>query len=117
MDDKHYLARITKRTEFASDLWMIRVDPGTDFHFTPGQYATLGAEGDGGRRFERAYSIVSSPYEKELEFFFELVMRGRIVRSEGERIAIQTEQHEFRTAGMRASRASAAAHHGLSKVK
>jgi ferredoxin/flavodoxin---NADP+ reductase len=78
MDDKHYLARITKRTEFASDLWMIRVDPGTDFHFTPGQYATLGAEGDGGRRFERAYSIVSSPYEKELEFFFELVPEGAL---------------------------------------
>jgi ferredoxin--NADP+ reductase len=75
MDDKHYHARITKRVEFASDLWMIRVDPGSEFSFTPGQYATLGAERDG-RRVERAYSIVSSPYEKELEFFFELVPEG-----------------------------------------
>jgi ferredoxin/flavodoxin---NADP+ reductase len=75
MDDKHYRAKITKRSEFAPDLWMIRVDPGSDFHFTPGQYATLGAERDG-RRVERAYSIVSSPYEKEIEFFFELVPEG-----------------------------------------
>jgi len=77
MDDKHYRARITKRAEFAPDLWMIRVDPGQDFHFAPGQYATLGAERDG-RRVERAYSIVSSPYEKELEFFFELVPEGAL---------------------------------------
>ena len=44
MDDKHYLARITKRLDFAPDLWMIRVDPGPDFKFAAGQYATLGAE-------------------------------------------------------------------------
>jgi ferredoxin/flavodoxin---NADP+ reductase len=77
MDDKHYLARITKRADFASDLWMIRVDPGTEFKFAPGQYATLGAERDG-KRVERAYSIVSSPYEPELEFFFELVPEGQL---------------------------------------
>src|ERR1700685_4833886 len=77
MDDKHYHARITKRAEFAPDLWMIRVDPGADFHFVPGQYATLGADRDG-KRVERAYSIVSSPYEKELEFFFELVPEGAL---------------------------------------
>ncbi len=27
MDDKHYRARITKRADFAPDLWMIRIDP------------------------------------------------------------------------------------------
>jgi ferredoxin/flavodoxin---NADP+ reductase len=75
MDDKHYWARITVRTDFAPDLWMIRVDPGAEFPFTPGQYATLGVERDP-RRVERAYSIVSSPYEKELEFFLELVPDG-----------------------------------------
>jgi hypothetical protein len=32
-----------------------------------------------------------------------LVMHGRIVRAEGQRIAIQADQHEFRTAGTRAS--------------
>ncbi len=75
MDDKHYRARITKREDFAPDLWMIRVDPGAEFSFAPGQYATLGVENDG-HRVERPYSIVSSPYEKEIEFFFELVPEG-----------------------------------------
>jgi len=77
MDDKHYYARITKRIDFASDLWMIRMDHSAEFPFIPGQYATLGVEKDG-KRVERAYSIVSSPYEKELEFFFELVPQGEL---------------------------------------
>src|ERR1700730_8759469 len=72
MDDKHYRARVTKRVDFAPDLWMIRIDPGAEFSFVPGQYAPLGIERDG-RRLERPYSMVSSPYEKELELFFELV--------------------------------------------
>lgn len=55
---------------------MIRIDPGAEFAFAPGQYATLGVERDT-RRVERPYSIVSSPYEKELEFFFELVPEGQ----------------------------------------
>ena len=75
MDEKHYRARITKRVDFASDLWMIRIDPGGKFTFAPGQYATLGIE-RGARLLERPYSIVSSPYEKEVEFFFELVPQG-----------------------------------------
>ena len=75
LDDKHYRARITKRVDFAPDLWTIRVDPGADFPFIAGQYATLGVEADA-RRLERPYSIASSPYEKELEFFFELVPHG-----------------------------------------
>jgi ferredoxin/flavodoxin---NADP+ reductase len=75
MDDKHHWARITKRVDFAPDLWMVRLDPGAEFTFVPGQYATLGIE-RGARRLERPYSIVSSPYEKELEFFFELVPQG-----------------------------------------
>jgi ferredoxin--NADP+ reductase len=75
--DKFFQARITERAEFADDLWMIRVDPGIDFKFTAGQYATLGVETDKGL-IERAYSIVSSPYERELEFFFELVPQGEL---------------------------------------
>jgi ferredoxin/flavodoxin---NADP+ reductase len=75
MDDKHYRAHITKRADFAPDLWMIRIDPGAEYRFAPGQYATLGVERDA-RRLERPYSIVSSPYENELEFFFELVPQG-----------------------------------------
>jgi hypothetical protein len=61
--------------------------------------------------------VMNWPFLLEGVCPLKLVMRGRIVRSDGERIAIQAQQHEFRTAGSRASRAPAAAHHGLSKAK
>ena len=68
-DDKFYQARITQRRDFASDLWMIRVQANGEFKFAPGQYATLGVQ-RAEKRSERPYSIVSSPYESEIEFFF-----------------------------------------------
>ena len=71
-EDKFYRAKILTRADFAADLWMIRVDPGGPFSFKPGQYATLGVQAEE-KRIERAYSIVSSPLESEIEFFFELV--------------------------------------------
>ncbi len=74
-DEKFFRATITKRVDIAPELWSIRVDPGGEFNFQPGQYATLGVDGQE-RRLERPYSIVSSPYEHELEFFFELVPHG-----------------------------------------
>ncbi len=76
-DDKFYRVRITQRKDFASDLWMIRVQAGGEFKFAPGQYATLGVERPE-KRSERPYSIVSSPYEGEIEFFFELVPQGEL---------------------------------------
>jgi ferredoxin--NADP+ reductase len=76
-DDKFYRARITRRVEFAPDLWSVRLHPGGDFQFSPGQYATLGFQGPE-KRAERPYSIVSSPHESELEFFFELVPEGQL---------------------------------------
>src|SRR6266481_1126357 len=76
-DDKFYRAKILTRTDFADDLWMIRVDPGGPFTFKPGQYATLGVQTEE-KRIERAYSIVSSPLESEIEFFFELVPQGEL---------------------------------------
>jgi ferredoxin/flavodoxin---NADP+ reductase len=75
--DKFFQARIVQRAEFSDDLWMIRVEPGTPFAFAAGQYATLGVETEKGL-IERAYSIVSSPHERELEFFFELVPQGEL---------------------------------------
>jgi len=74
-DDKFYHAVITQRVDFAPDLWTFRIRSGGEFHFVPGQYATLGVEHEG-KRIERAYSIVSSPYEEGLEFFLELVPQG-----------------------------------------
>ena len=46
----------------------------------PGQYATLGIEGMD-RHSHRPYSIVSSPLESEIEFFFELVPNGAFTPS------------------------------------
>lgn len=76
-DEKFYHAKITKRVDFASDLWMIRINAGGEFKFAPGQYATLGVQG-AEKRSERPYSIVSSPLESEIEFFFELVPHGEL---------------------------------------
>lgn len=75
--EKFFQGRIVERAEFADDLWMIRVDPGAPFTFAAGQYATLGVQTEKGL-IERAYSIVSSPHERELEFFFELVPQGEL---------------------------------------
>jgi ferredoxin--NADP+ reductase len=76
-ENKFFRARLVKREEFAPDLWMVRIDPGGDFKFVPGQYATLGIEKDG-KRIERPYSIVSSPAEPAIEFFFELLPEGAL---------------------------------------
>ena len=76
-EDKFYRAEIKSRVEIAPDLWSIRVNPGGEFRFQPGQYATLGVEGPE-KAIERPYSIVSSPYENEVEFFLELVPHGEL---------------------------------------
>ena len=73
--EKHYLARIVDRRDLSEDLCILRVDPGGPFAFRAGQYATLGLEHNSVRT-ERAYSLVSSPYEDALEFFVELVPHG-----------------------------------------
>ena len=75
--DRHLVATITERRDLAEDLWLIRVELGAPFKFLAGQYATLGVEHEG-KRIERAYSIVSSPYESTLEFFIELVSHGEL---------------------------------------
>jgi ferredoxin/flavodoxin---NADP+ reductase len=76
-EDKFFHAQIVGRVDFAPDLWVIRVKAGGEFNFVPGQYASLGVESNG-KRIERPYSIVSSPVEDELEFFFELVPQGAL---------------------------------------
>jgi ferredoxin--NADP+ reductase len=73
--DKHFHARILERRDISRDLWILRIDPGGPFKYLAGQYATLGVEHDG-KKIERAYSIVSSPYEEALEVFVELVPHG-----------------------------------------
>ena len=51
------------------------------FQFKAGQCATLGVD-DGDKMIERAYSIVSSPYEQGLEFFMKLEPQGELTPQE-----------------------------------
>jgi ferredoxin--NADP+ reductase len=74
---KFYSARIIERRDISDDLWAFRVDPGGEFLFRSGQYATLGVVTPE-KHHERPYSIVSAPHEKSLEFFFELVPHGQV---------------------------------------
>ena len=75
--NKFYSARILERRDISADLWAFRVDPGGEFSFRSGQYATLGVITPE-KHHERPYSIVSAPHEKDLEFFFELVPHGQV---------------------------------------
>ena len=75
--DKFYSARIIERRDISNDLWVVRVDPGGEYRYLPGQYATLGVVTPE-KHHERAYSIVSAPHEKLLEFFIELVPGGEV---------------------------------------
>jgi ferredoxin/flavodoxin---NADP+ reductase len=77
---KFFRGRIVQRRDVAADLWSVRVQTEAGFNFLPGQYATLGVLAPQ-KHIERPYSIVSSPYESELEFFFELVPQGELTPS------------------------------------
>jgi hypothetical protein len=48
--------------------------------------------------------VMNWPFLLEGVCRLKLIMRGRIVRIDGQRIAVQALRHEFRTAGIRASR-------------
>lgn len=75
--DKYQVVKVITRKDHSEDLWSIRVHPDQRLAFKPGQYATLGLERNG-RVIEKPYSIVSSPLEDEIEFFFELVPEGEL---------------------------------------
>jgi ferredoxin--NADP+ reductase len=74
-EDKFFRSRVTHRHDLSADLWMIRIDHGGEFHFAPGQYVTLGVQTPQ-KLVEKPYSIVSAPFEKEIEIFIELVPEG-----------------------------------------
>ncbi len=66
-------ARLVERRDMTEDLMVIKLEVSERFDFKPGQYCTLGFG-----KIERAYSIVSAPYEKYLEIFVELVPAGEL---------------------------------------
>ena len=69
-------AKLVERRDLTEDLMVIKLKPSEAFNFKPGQYCTLGLG-----KIERAYSIVSAPYEKNLEIFVELVPDGELTPS------------------------------------
>ena len=75
--DKFIPAKIADRKDLAEDLFMLKVESEQPLPYLAGQYATLGVEIDG-KRIERPYSICSSPYESQLEFFVERVPHGEL---------------------------------------
>ena len=68
-------AELIERRDLSERLAVFRFLVAEQLSFTAGQYATIGIEADG-KLLERPYSIVSSPYERFLEFFVELVPGG-----------------------------------------
>jgi ferredoxin-NADP reductase len=61
-------ATIVRRKDFTDDLFLLWLEPESQFHFEPGQYITIGVDG-----VERPYSIASAPYEPLIELFIERV--------------------------------------------
>ena len=59
-------AKIVRRQDFTDELFLLWLEPGIVFEFTPGQYVTVGAGG-----IERPYSIASAPFEPLIELFIE----------------------------------------------
>ena len=64
---------IKKKVQINEELFLIFISKPTDFLFKPGQYVTLGING-----IERAYSVVSAPYEDVIEIFVEFVPEGEM---------------------------------------
>ena len=72
---KFYSAELIERHNVSDTLATFRFLTADQLSFRAGQYATLAIEADE-ELLERPYSIVSSPYERFLEFFIELVPGG-----------------------------------------
>jgi len=66
---------LIERKDVTDTLAVFRFRVPDPLSFTAGQYTTIGIKCDG-EVIERPYSIVSSPYERSLEFFIELVPGG-----------------------------------------
>lgn len=73
--EKFCSAELIERANVSDTLAIFRFQTAAQLFFTPGQYTTIAIEADGDL-LERPYSIVSSPHERFLEFFVELVPGG-----------------------------------------
>jgi ferredoxin/flavodoxin---NADP+ reductase len=75
--DKYMQAPIVRRQDYSPTLWTVWMKPPEPLVFKAGQYVAFGVDNDA-KVLERAFSIVSSPYEPELEFFIERVPDGAL---------------------------------------
>ena len=75
--DKYMMAPITRRQDYSPTLWSVWMKPPEALAFKAGQYVAFGVDNHD-KVLERAFSIVSSPYEPELEFFIERVPEGAL---------------------------------------
>jgi ferredoxin--NADP+ reductase len=74
---EHMKGIVTLRRDITDELWVVRLQPEQKISFHPGQYVTVGLP-KAGKLVERPYSVASSPRDPELEFFLEVVRRGRL---------------------------------------
>jgi ferredoxin/flavodoxin---NADP+ reductase len=75
--EKYMVAPITRREDYSPTLWTVWMKPPEPLVFKAGQYVAFGLDNHD-KVLERAFSIVSSPYEPELEFFIERVPDGAL---------------------------------------
>jgi ferredoxin/flavodoxin---NADP+ reductase len=75
--DKYMRAPITRREDYSATLWSVWMKPPEPLAFRAGQYVAFGVDNQD-KVLERAFSIASSPYEPELEFFIEKVSEGAL---------------------------------------
>jgi len=77
VSDKYMTAAIVRRQEYGPTLWSVWIRPPEPLAFKAGQYVAFGVVNED-KVLERAFSIVSSPLEPELEFFIEKVPEGAL---------------------------------------
>ncbi len=81
MTEPRVEAHLQLKRDLSGGLAVFRFDLAQDFHFKPGQYATLWLS-HCGKTTPRPYSIASSPSEsRTLEFYINLVDHGRLTPS------------------------------------
>lgn len=79
--ERRIAARLESKIEIVEGRAIFRFTLVEDFHFKPGQYATLWLTHQG-KTLPRSYSIASSPSEfRVLEFYINLVAEGKLTPS------------------------------------
>lgn len=76
-DAPFYKIKLLERIDYSHDIAVFRFEKPAEFDYKPGQYATLAMEHQG-ELVQRAYSMVSSPLDNDLEFIIEFVAGGSL---------------------------------------